>query len=337
MDHWAHCPCYARDLVWDEALMHHMTLTQFTKIAPPLPSPPDNKLNNQVALDTIVCNPHLFKLVTPINIHVLKSYLASHPNHPFISSVCHGFQEGFWPYASSDQANQPTIIDNSFHPLQDEAHLAFVRQQHNVELALHHFSPTFGPDLLPGVTSIPIGVVPKPHSNKLQLVIDPSTGLHLPNSLIPWAAVSVPLDNLHHLGAQLIAARRWFDASAHLVIFKSDVSGAYCHLPMHYLWHLFQVITINGMRHVDWNNNFGNWGTGGLWESFMGLVLWIATHLWHLEDLLVYIDNAFSSNLKAMSSGIPTITSLSWLSRHGFLSFGMSLAFHMMDQSNSMA
>ena len=90
-DCWAHCPCYARDLVWDEVLTHHMTLMQFTKIAPPLPSPPDNELNNQVALDTIVHNPHLFKLVTPINVDIFESYLTSHPNRPFVSSVCCGF------------------------------------------------------------------------------------------------------------------------------------------------------------------------------------------------------------------------------------------------------
>ena len=64
VDCWAHHPRYARDLVWDEVLPHCTTLTQFTEIALPLPSPPDNKLNNQVTLDTIACNPHLFKLVT---------------------------------------------------------------------------------------------------------------------------------------------------------------------------------------------------------------------------------------------------------------------------------
>ena len=91
VDHWAHCPHYARDLVWDEALMHHMTLMQFTEIAHPLLSPPDDKLNNQVVLGTIAHNPHLFKLVTPINVNLFESFLTTHPNWPFVSPVCCGF------------------------------------------------------------------------------------------------------------------------------------------------------------------------------------------------------------------------------------------------------
>jgi hypothetical protein len=57
------------------------------------------------------------------------------------------------------------------------------------------------------------------------------------------------------------------------VVFKSDVLQAYRRIPLHYLWQLFQVVTIDSMRHVDRNNNFGNHGAGGLWGAFMGLVL----------------------------------------------------------------
>ena len=76
----------------------------------------------------------------------------------------------------------------------------------DIEVALVRFSPAFGPDLLPGMTSIPIGVVPKPHSDKLCLVVDQSSGDFSPNSLILQEHVAVPLDNLHNLGASLINA-----------------------------------------------------------------------------------------------------------------------------------
>ena len=52
------------------------------------------------------------------------------------------------------------------------------------------------------------------------------------------------------------------------------------------------------MQHVDHNNNFGNRGAGGLWGSFMGLTLWIAIHVKHLHDLLIYVDDMFSHELK---------------------------------------
>ena len=98
---------------------------------------------------------------------------------------------------------------------------------------------------------------------------------------------------MHNLGASLINARRAYGATVPLVVFKSDVSQAYRHLPLHFLWQLFQIVTIDGMRHVDRNNNFGNRGAGGLWGAFMGTVLWIAIFV-KGNDLFAYVDDSFS-------------------------------------------
>ena len=90
------------------------------------------------------------------------------------------------------------MVDNSFRPLSDNAHINFVNQQRDTKVALERFSPAFGPDLLPGMTSIPIGVAPKPHSDKLRLVVDQSSGDHSPNSFISREHVAVPLDILEY-------------------------------------------------------------------------------------------------------------------------------------------
>ena len=102
------------------------------------------------------------------------------------------------------------------------------------------------------------------------------------------------MDNLHHLGASLINARLTHGNDVCLVVFKSDVSQAYRRLPLRFLWQLFQIITIDGVRHVDRNNNFGNRGAGGLWGAFMGLVLWIAISIKGIQDLFAYVDDSFS-------------------------------------------
>jgi hypothetical protein len=102
------------------------------------------------------------------------------------------------------------------------------------------------------------------------------------------------LDNLHNLGASLIVARLVHGKDTPLIVFKSDVSQAYRCLPLHFLWQMFQIITIDGMRHVDHNNNFGNRGAGGLWGAFMGLVLWIAFFVEGISDLFSYVDDSFS-------------------------------------------
>lgn len=173
-------------------------------------------------------------------------------------------------------------------------HVLFVHKQRDYEIAQGRFSPSFGPDLLPGMTAIPIGVVPKPHSIKLWLVVDQSSGNHSPNSFIPRESVTVPLDNLHDLGAILRNVRAEHGDNVKLVVFKSDVSQAYRRRPLHFLWQLFQIITIDGEWHVDRNNNFGNCGAGGLWGAFVGIILWIAIHIKLILNLLAYIDDTFS-------------------------------------------
>jgi hypothetical protein len=294
IDRWAKRPRYVRDLVWADGELTQMTLAAWTENAPPLPPPPANELSNTTALKTIRDNPHLFKIVTPVDVDRLELLLRPHPNPPLVSSVCHGFRVGFWPWAVTEGVERPLLVDNSFWPLSDQSHTKFVHEQRDTEMALERFSPAFGPDLLPGMTSIPIGVVPKPHSNKLRLVVDQSSGDFSPNTLIPRDRVSVPLDNLHHLGASLINARLTHGTDVPLIVFKSDVSQAYRRLPLHFLWQLFQIITIDGMRHVDRNNNFGNRGAGGLWGAFMGLVLWIAIFVKGISDLFAYVDDSFS-------------------------------------------
>ena len=79
-----------------------------------------------------------------------------------------------------------------------------------------------------------------------------------------------------------------------LVLFKSDISQAYHRLLLCFLWQLFQIITIDRVRHIDRNNNFGNRGAGSLWKAFMGVVLRIAIHVKQILDLLAYVNDTFS-------------------------------------------
>jgi len=57
-------------------------------------------------------------------------------------------------------------------------------KQHDEAIQEGHFPPAFGPDLLPGMYSMPVGVVPKPHSTALHLVTAPATMLSTVSSLV---------------------------------------------------------------------------------------------------------------------------------------------------------
>ena len=88
---WENRPRYVRCLVWTDNDPMHTTLAAYTETMPALPSAPTNELNNPVAHATICLHPHLFQLITPINIDCLESLLTTHPNQVLVRSIILGF------------------------------------------------------------------------------------------------------------------------------------------------------------------------------------------------------------------------------------------------------
>jgi len=142
----------------------------------------------------------------------------------------------------------------------------------------------------------PIHAVPKSHSEKLQMVINQSAGNYAPNSMIKQEDVKgFPLDNMRHLGEGLLGCHQAKPDQSFL-LFKSDMAKAYCLLPMHPLWQIKQVITIDKEQDLDRNNCFGGHVSAGIYISFDGLVTWIAKNIHLILDLWTYMDNSFGIN-----------------------------------------
>lgn len=78
------------------------------------------------------------------------------------------------------------------------------------------------------------------------------------------------------------------------------------------LWQVYQIITIEGGRHIDRCNNFGWCGTGGLWGAFIRLVIWIAIHVEQILELLAYVDVTFSWDLEGNMLFMSCTTPPSW-------------------------
>ena len=260
----------------------------------PLPRPPPEEFNNTEALSTIKLNPHLFRIVTPINVNRFEELLAPHPNQPFVQSVCISLREGFWPWANTQRESYPVTWDFSDRPPKTEREAEFLRAQRDAEIAAGRYSEGFGTDLLPGMYSTPIHAVPKPRSEKLRLVNDHSAGPYSLNSMILREDVAgAQMDTISNLIGALLRYRKEHPVTP-LVMFKSDVAAAYRQLPLHPLWQIKQVVTIDGIRHVDHNTAFGGRGSCRGYTAFMGLVLWIAIFIKMLLDLFGYIDDNFS-------------------------------------------
>ena len=105
-----------------------------------------------------------------------------------------------------------------------------------------------------------------------------------------------PLDNMTHLSEMLLHRKEELP-DEDLIVFKSDISDAYHNLPMHPLWQIKQVNTIQKHQHIDCHNCFGRKGSGSLLIAFNTLVTWIGKNEYKIIDLAAYSDDSFWVNL----------------------------------------
>ena len=160
-------PRFLRNLVWDDRDVPRRSFVDVSLTHDPVPDVlPDVRSDPIIAATLAACS-DLFKIVTPIKTDVFQNLLSDHPNQPFVRSVCRGLREGFWPYADEKPDTYPDTWDEVRPPLSDDRACQFLRDQRDEEIALDCYSPAFGTDLLPGMYSMPVHVVPKPHSEKL--------------------------------------------------------------------------------------------------------------------------------------------------------------------------
>ena len=285
-------PKYLRYNLWDSNTDFSPNTSDWTLSAKPLEGPPQSALDDEAVTKTINENPHLFKIVSPIRVDVFESYLTSHPNQPFVKSVCKGLREGFWPWAETPLPGYPITNDESKPTPIDPKKAEFLRTQRDTELSKGRFSPPFTHDLLPGMYCMPIYAVPKPHSSTLRLVTDQSYGKYSLNSMIKHEKVTgFPLDNMVHFGEMLMDLERR-EPGEERIAWKSDVAEAYRILPMHPRWQIKQVNRIDDEHFVDRCNAFGGCGAGGLFISVNGLVTWIAKKIKGIRYLNIYVDDS---------------------------------------------
>ena len=89
----------------------HTPSVTYTESTQPVPSMPLNDFKYSDISDTILKNPILFAIVTPIIIDHFEQLLKSHPNCPLVHSICQGLHIGFWPFADTEDPKlQPSSI-----------------------------------------------------------------------------------------------------------------------------------------------------------------------------------------------------------------------------------
>ena len=212
-----------------------------TETAPPLPSPPSHLLNHPIIQKTLNSLHIFIKVDTPFNMDRLKTLLYDHPNQPFVKSVIHGLQEGFWPFNKGDWKIEESKFIKNFSDIETDPEA--IRTFCDWEIAAEKWSlPLPSSDLLPGMKISPMFVAWQ--KDKPRVITDHSaSGL---NDGIPKAEAWVKYDNMHPFGQTLyeLLQRNPHQWS---VIFKSDVSSAFLNLPGHPLWQIWQIIIVDGI------------------------------------------------------------------------------------------
>jgi hypothetical protein len=107
---------YLRGFVWSSSVDNDFfsPTARYTLSDPPLPRPPPEEFDTD-AMTIIRNHPHLFHATSPINVDAFEHVLASHPNRPFVQSVCVSLREGFWgPHSEGDlSANMGPFFSSS--------------------------------------------------------------------------------------------------------------------------------------------------------------------------------------------------------------------------------
>lgn len=284
-------PKYLRYNRWDVEGSQVPGVAEWSESAEPLPRPPvlpdDHPFNV-----TIRSHKSLFKIVSPLDNELFEFLLLSHPNDAFVESVCQGFREGFWPWASIENDGYPITNDQAQGAASSEEKRQFLVEQKDHERKMDRFSEKFEGELLPGMYCMPIFAVPK-GSDSFRLVTHQSFGPYSLNSMTPPHERAFPLDNMIRLGDLLLRAHRNKSPSEQLILWKCDISEAYRLLPVHFLWQLKQVVTVEGGRYVDRCVAFGGKRSGDLFIAFMSLVLWIAENVGGVVNPSAYCDDSF--------------------------------------------
>jgi hypothetical protein len=192
--------------------------------------------------------------------------------------------------------------------VRSDAEQAFLEKMHDEEMEAGRFSKAF-PALLPGMHTIPIHAVPKPHSEKFRLVTDFSGGECSRNSTISHFKTNpTRMDGIRELADHLWELCRTLGPDVDIHIFKSDVKGTFKVLPLHPLWQPWQAYCIAGKFHLDRAATFGSSASPPIWTTLAGFILWITMVVYFIPFLFAHMDDFHSVSATASGSAKQRVT-----------------------------
>jgi hypothetical protein len=232
-----------------------------------------------------------------VNIDILKSELANHPDTEFVDYLVNGLTEGFDtgvrnpPTASLVCHNllsartQPDIVDSL---LQIEVNKGYLLGPYTI--------PPF-----PYYRCSPIGIVEKKYSTKRRLIVDLSAPHDSPNAPSINELINKDDFSLSYVKIDdaIIAIK---NAGVRAQLCKTDIVDAFKLMPIHpSLWHLYGV---------HWNNEyfffmrlaFGCRSSPKIFDQLSSAICWIAENNYGIKTIFHLLDDFLTVDLPSFDA-----------------------------------
>ena len=241
-------------------------------------------MDTLLALDNTRCmsSPiNLPRAPTPVIVSALWSAMQHHPDQRLagyiLSGLTNGFRIGF-------DRRCRLRCNGRNHPSSTEQPL-IVQQHIELEQARGSLVGPLSPSLATTVHVSPLGLVPKPHSDKWRLIVDLSSlegrsvndGICSDLTSVVYASVDNAVEIIRRLGP-----------GTELV--KMDLKDAYRVIPVHPQDHHLLGIQWCGDTFVDRSLPFGLQSAPKIFTAFSDMVAW-AIHYRGVRHLLHYLDD----------------------------------------------
>ena len=224
---------------------------------------------------------------SPLNLDVLRTYFRRHPDTQYAAYLAHGLQHGFHIGFSRTSVNLRSAPRN--HPSSLE----------RTEVVTNHIQEEWRTGRLSGpipqvlttqVHISPIGLVPKPHSDRWRLIVDLSSPwdhsvndrISSSSCSIQYASIDNAVDIITHLGCGTL-------------LVKLDLANAYRIVPVHPDDQLLLGIQWRGSTFIDRSLPFGLRSSPKIFNAIADLLTWslhcegIQYVIHYLDDFLVFV------------------------------------------------
>ncbi|KAI9330296.1 hypothetical protein BDR26DRAFT_999556 [Obelidium mucronatum] len=258
-----------------------------TETQPPLPQPPLSDIRYKKIMASLSQH-KVFTTSTPIHIDLFRQAFKTHPNPEFIHSVCEALIHGMYSGDGDlDRPRSPRIRQHC--PSSPEDLLVIsqtIRKEIPLGCVIHFPGPT-----LPDYCSTVSLFVNRVAGKKDRLIHDLSyPSLDSFNDHIPDLHARVQYDTIQHTIPILRSAHRYCPPDSRVILWKTDIHGAFRLLPQHILLQSLQIILTENNIYIDKRVSFGSRSGPFWWCAISHLINWYLVNILHLPTLVMMDD-----------------------------------------------